>query len=457
MAMNSTQDRGQWSGGLGFILAAAGSAVGLGNIWRFPYMTGENGGAAFVIVYILCVVLIALPLLFNEVALGRLTGKNPIGAIQSIKPGSVFLFAPILSIILCFVVLSYYSVIAGWTIGYIFTSLANVSINFNEFISTPMYIIPLVAVFIAMTVYIVQGGVSGGIEKWSKILMPLLLVLILVVAIRSLTLPGAMKGVEYYLVPDFSKINGKVLLAALGQAFFSMSVGWGLMITYGSYLPKGQNIISAGIWIALADSVVALLGGLMVFPAVFAFGKSPKGGPTLVFDILPEIFRDMPAGNLVGAGFFLLLCVAALTSSVSMLEVPVSYFVDEKKWNRKKAAWIVGGLAFLLGIPSALSQGGSSAAVPFLANMKLLGATSFLDILDYIFGTVSVVVISLLLSVFSSWAVKSVKVVDELEQGAPFFKKKMLFGLSPANVFVFFIKYICPVVIAIMIVKQVQE
>ena len=373
----SSENRGQWGSKLGFILAAAGSAVGLGNIWRFPYVTGENGGAAFVVIYLLCVLFIGLPLMWAELAFGRLTGKNPVDAFKDTgEAKDVWLYkygAPAvgwLCLAACFCVLSYYGVIAGWTIGYIYNTVAQAGMEFKSFSANPNWVIPLFAVFIAGTIYIVQAGIEKGIEKWSKILMPLLLSLVFVVIIRSLTLDGASEGIKWYLTPDFSVIDGKVVLAALGQAFFSLSVGWGLMITYGSYMPKSQNIVSDGFWVALMDTGVALLGGLMVIPAVFALGFPVDAGPTLTFETLPAVFDKMPFGIVVGGLFFLLLTVAALTSSISMLEVPVSYFVDSKRASRKKAALLVGIVAFAVGLPSALSFGGSNAFSKIVATDK---------------------------------------------------------------------------------------
>ena len=451
--VESTEARGQWGSKLGFIMAAAGSAVGLGNIWRFPYLTGENGGGAFVLVYLLCVLLIGIPLLYNEVAIGRLTGKNPVGAMNKEKPKSFWVISGILTIFLCFFVLSYYSVIAGWTIGYIFSSLSGKAMDFGEFAANGSYTIGLMSVFLLMTIGIILGGVKGGIEKASKIMMPILLLLIILLIIRTLTLDGAMAGVKYYLIPDLSKINGKVVLQALGQAFFSMSVGWGLMVTYGSYVPKNQNLVSSGVWIAFIDTLVALLGGLLIFPAVFAFGKDPAGGVALVFQVLPEVFEQMPMGSIVGALFFLLLMVAALTSSISMLEVPVSYLIDEKRWSRKKAAWIIGGFAFLVGIPSALSNGGSEL---FSAG-GMFGERSFFDVMDLVWGTWGVVIVCLMFSLFSGWAISTTRLADELALGAEGFKKPLIGNTSFADIWMFFIKYICPVVIAIMIVFQVTE
>jgi len=368
-ATPSSENRGQWGSKIGFILAAAGSAVGLGNIWRFPYVTGENGGAAFVVIYLACVLFIGLPLMWAELAFGRLTGKNPVDAFRDTgEAKNVWLYrfaGPAvgwLCLAACFCVLSYYGVIAGWTIGYIYNTVGQAGMEFKSFSANPNWVIPLFAIFIVGTIYIVQAGIEKGIEKWSKILMPLLLALVFVVIVRSLTLPGASEGIKWYLSPDFSVIDGKVVLAALGQAFFSLSVGWGLMITYGSYMPKSQNIVSNGFWVALMDTGVALLGGLMVIPAVFALGFPVDAGPTLTFETLPAVFEKMPSfGIVVGGLFFLLLTVAALTSSISMLEVPVSYFVDGKRASRKKAAILVGIVAFAVGLPSALSFGGSDA------------------------------------------------------------------------------------------------
>jgi neurotransmitter:Na+ symporter, NSS family len=443
--------RGQWGSSFGFIMAAAGSAVGLGNIWRFPYITGENGGGAFVFVYLLCVLLIGLPLLLNEIALGRKSGKNPIGAIRSTGGNKFWQFSGVLCILVCFFVLSYYSVIAGWTIGYIFTELINIPIDFAEFQNTPMYVIPLCFLFLVMTIGIVLGGVAGGIEKAAKYLMPVLFLIVIFIAVRAMTLPGASEGISYYLSPDFSKINGKVVLSALGQAFFSLSVGWGLMITYGSYLPKSGNILTSSSWIAGMDTGVALLGGLMVFPALFALlpGKDPAAGPALVFDVLPKVFDAMPGGNLVGALFFLLLLVAALTSSISMLEVPVAYMIDERKWSRKKAAWTVGIAAMVLSIPSALSGIQGNIFNEISLNFFGIQLSGFFSLMDFFFGTFGVVIICLMLSLYTGWVDKIKSYADEIAIGSPGFKA----GLSAA--WMFFIRWICPIVIFLVVLDLV--
>lgn len=457
MSIPESDNRGQWGSKFGFIMAAAGSAVGLGNIWRFPYVVGQNGGGAFVFVYVLCVVLIGLPLIYNEVGLGRLTGKNTIGAFKSTGANKFWVvMGAVLALCVSFFVLSYYSVIAGWTIGYIVSEFTDFIHDFETFRSAPIYVIPFFALFMITTIVIVLGGVSGGIEKASKILMPVLFVLLFLVMLRSLTLPGAMAGVTYYLTPDFSKITGNVILSALGQAFFSLSVGWGILITYGSYLPKNQNIVSSGIWIGLMDTGVALLAGLMIFPAVFAFGKDPAQGTALVFQVLPDIFNAMPTGGrIVGASFFLLLCVAALTSSISMIEVPGSYLIDEKKWSRKKAAWVVGILAFIVGIPSALSGGASEMLTNMSINLFGETKTSFLDIMDSLWGGLFIVIVALMTCLYTGWIMDVKKLSAEITLGAPIFGKKIIGNTTPADLWVFFIRYICPIVIGLVLLSTI--
>ncbi|MCX7638411.1 MAG: sodium-dependent transporter [Cyclobacteriaceae bacterium] len=448
--------RGQWGSRFGFIMAAAGSAVGLGNIWRFPYVTGQNGGGAFLFVYILCVLLIGLPLIYNEIALGRLTGKNPIGAFRDSGGNRFWVFmGAVLALCVSFFVLSYYSVIAGWTIGYIISEFTDFIKDFETFRSNAVYVIPLFALFMLATIYIVLGGIAGGIERASKILMPLLFLLLFAVMLRSLTLPGAMEGVKYYLTPDFSKITSKVILSALGQAFFSLSVGWGILITYGSYLSKEENIITSGLWVGVMDTLVALLAGFMIFPAVFAFGKDPAQGTALVFQVLPDVFNSIPSGgNIVGALFFLLLCIAALTSSISMIEVPASYLIDEKKWRRRYAAWTIGILAFIIGIPSALSGGASelfsNLQMPFFGGSV---KTGFLDIMDAIFGELLIVVVAFMTSLYTGWVLDTRKLANEIGQSAPLFNKVLVAGITPAKLWIFFIRFVCPVVIGLVLLS----
>ncbi len=443
----SSEQRGQWSSKIGFIFAASGSAIGLGNIWRFPYVAGENGGAAFVLVYLLCVVLICLPYMFGELAIGRFTQKNPVGAIRAIRPGSLWIVVGILGVLTGLFILSFYAVIAGWSFGYIFKTLFQNSTPFSQFIASPAYELGLTALFLIFTILVVYGGVQDGIERWSKFLMPLLFFILVVLIIRSVTLPGSSAGLEFLLKPDFSKITGKSVLAALGQAFFSLSLGMGLMITYGSYLSKKDNMVTSGVWVAVFDTLIALLAGFMIFPALFALGKQPDAGPKLIFIVLPEMFREMPLGNIVGAAFFLLLSIAALTSTISLLEVPVAYWVDEKRQHRKKTVWLMGGISFLLALPSALSQG----AVPTLGNV---GGMDFLSLMSFLWGDVSLALGALLLSIFIGWVWGISNAANELTEGSPFFQSRP-FGLpyTNAQIWGFFIRYICPVFIFIVLLN----
>lgn len=446
--------RGQFGSKFGFIMAAAGSAVGLGNIWRFPYLTGENGGGAFVFVYLCCVLTIGIPLLFNEVALGRMTKKNPIGAFKDTGANAFWMIGPILALCVSFFVLSYYSVIAGWTIGYIYTSLTGMELSFASFQANAQVIIPLLIFFVGLNLLIVTKDIAKGIEKASKILMPVLFVLIFVVILRSVTLEGAGAGIKYYLVPDFSKINAGTFLKALSQCFFSMSIGWGIMITYGSYLSKNESIVQSSLWIGLLDTGVAIMGGLMVFPAVFAFGLEPNQGPTLVFQILPHIFNEMPGGHIFGAFFFLLLMIAALTSTISMIEVPGSWLVDEKKWSRKKAAWVVAIAALVVGIPSALSKGANETLSTMTLHIFSLEITSFMDIMDFLWGTLFIMIVALFVCLYIGWIIKPARIIAEINEGSPYFTTTKIAGVTPAQIWSFFIRFVCPLVIVIVILNQ---
>lgn len=437
-------ERGQWGSNLGFVLAAAGSAIGLGNIWRFPYVAGENGGAAFVIIYLACIALICLPYLFAELIVGRHSNRNPVGAIKAIAPNTPWWVVGGMGVLTGVFILSYYGVIAGWVFGYVFKGFVGHDMAFGTFIATPHLVIPLFALFMLFTVFVVLGGVEKGIERASKILMPVLLVLMLVVIVRGLTLPGAGAGLEFYLKPDFSKVNGGVVLAALGQAFFSLSLGMGAMITYGSYLPKTSNLRTAGGSVAIFDTGIALMAGFMIFPAVFATGADPAGGPALVFVTLPQVFDAMPGGQVIGLIFFLLLSVAALTSTVSLLEVVVSYVVDEQKWSRRKSVWTVAIITFLIGIPSALSQG----AVPALGGegFSVLGQSDFLSVMDFIWGNISLALGALLLCVFVGWVWGKQGAAGELRQGSAI-------GDGSIDFWWVFIRFICPIVIFIVLLN----
>jgi NSS family neurotransmitter:Na+ symporter len=445
--MDSQQptQRGKWGSKVAFIFAATGSAIGLGNIWGFPMMVGKNGGAVFVFVYILAVALIGFTVMLAELVIGRHTQKNPVGAFALIKPGTPWKVIGYLGIVTGTCILSYYSVIAGWTAGYFIKMVSGVFKGqvtsqltdkiFTDFTADPVQTIFFLFVVIALTTFVISRGVKGGIERWTKILMPLLFLLIIFLAVKALTLPGAGKGISFYLNPDFSKLNGKVILFALGQAFFSLSLGMGTMITYGSYISKSDNLVSSAAWVSFSDTMIAILAGIIIFPTLFAIpGISPSEGEGLVFKVFPLIFSQITGGYLFGMLFFILLFVAALTSTISLLEVPVAYFVDEKKWNRKKAAIIMGLAAFLLGIPSALSSGG-------LEFFKKIG---FMTKMHIIFGVISLAVGALLICLFLGWAWGTRSAVKEVLSG----KSKFMIQ----KFWVFSVKFLSPIVIIIILI-----
>jgi NSS family neurotransmitter:Na+ symporter len=434
--------REHWGSSIGFVLAAAGSAVGLGNIWRFPYYTGENGGAAFVLVYILCVLLLGFPLMFAELCLGRHTQKNAVGAFASVKPNSPWFLAGSLGVLAGFLILSYYSVVAGWTIGYFvesvfgvfrsFKGATEVSGYFKAFSANPLKAIGYHALFMVLCMVIVIRGVKSGIERWSKVLMPTLFGILVLSIVRALTLPGSFAGLKFLLYPDFSRFSLDTVFLAMGQAFYSLSLGMGCMITYGSYLQRKTNIPANGLWIAGLDLMVALLAGFAIFPAVFAFGLKPTEGAGLVFQTLPNIFCVMPAGVICGPLFFLLLVIAALTSGISLLEVVTAYFIDEKGWSRRKTVLISGSVIFLLGIPSALSFGKMAKPIVF-------GRTPF-DFVDKLTANYILPFGSILIAIFVGYVWGRDKATREVMKGTPGFK------LAP--LWLFLLRYFCPVVVA---------
>ncbi|HOF83492.1 MAG TPA: sodium-dependent transporter [Candidatus Aminicenantes bacterium] len=442
--------RGKWSSHVGFILAAAGSAVGLGNIWRFPYLAGKNGGALFVLIYIACVIVLGLPVMLAELSLGRATGKNAVGAFRAIRPGTKWHWIGYLNVVTAVMVLSFYSVIAGWTLGYFVKTLGgtfkstgkdDVVAVFSRFIASPGLQLLLLAIFIFLTVSIVSKGVSAGLEKFSKVMMPALFAILILLMVYSLTLPGAERGLAFYLKPDFSEINGRVFLEAMGQAFFSLSLGMGAMLTYGSYLSKKEKLVASAAWVAVIDTSVALLAGFIIFPALFSQNMAPDQGPGLVFAILPVIFGKIPGGTLFGAFFFVMLALAALTSTISLLEIPVSFLIDEKKLTRRRAAWLTGGAALLFGIPSSLSGG----SVKFFSRLPAFHI-DFLSLWDKVWGNISVSVGSLLIALFVVHVWKTDKALAEISaEGA---------GFRLARIWILAIKYVCPLLILVVLVSQ---
>ncbi len=429
-------------------MAAAGSAIGLGNIWRFPYVAGENGGAAFVFIYIIFVILIGLPVMIAELSIGRNTEKNPVGAFKKLFPRSLWKIIGGLGVFTGIGILSFYAVIAGYMVGYFvkiilgdlnnITSFEQADQIFKSFSANPYISIGLFFLFIFLTVIVVMGGVSTGIERWSKILMPILFFLLIALAIRSVTLKGAMEGLVFYLQPDFSKITLTTFARALGQALFSLSLGMGTMITYGSYISKKDNIVTSASSVCLFDTLIAILAGLVIFPALFAMGMDPAGGPGLVFVVLPSIFAKMSGGIIFGAGIFLLLSVAALTSTISLLEVPVAYFVDEHGWSRKKAVTLMGIITFFIGIPSALALGSNYFFTTFIKENF-----GFLDFMNALFGNYSLSIGAFFIAVFAGYKWGTHAVSKEVQaEGSLFYYRRM---------WAFLIRLICPIAIFIIL------
>jgi NSS family neurotransmitter:Na+ symporter len=409
-------ERDQWGSRVGFILAAAGSAVGLGNIWRFPYLVGKNGGAAFVLIYLLITVFIGFPVMLAEFAIGRAAQKTPVAAFSAIGANPFWSLIGWLGTIAGgFLTLSFYNVVGGWTIKYMiasFNGLVDIAAGgqseafFGAFIGNPYQVVFFQILFMGLTMLVVLGGIGKGIERACKVIMPALFVILIILIFRSLTLPGAEVGVEFYLKPDLSKLTNEALLDALGQSFFSLSLGLGIMITYGSYLGKSQHLPSAGLWTVSLDTMVALLAGIVIFPAVFAMGLEPGQGAGLSFVTLPVVFSKMPAGMFFSFLFFLLLFFAAITSSMSLLEVAVSFGMEKFKWPRPKAAWVLSAVIILLGVPSALSLSGAP---------KIAGK-DFFDAVEYLCNNVFLPVGSFLASVFVGWCWLP-KAKDELTNG----------------------------------------
>jgi NSS family neurotransmitter:Na+ symporter len=383
-------------------MAAAGSAIGLGNIWRFPYITGKFGGAAFVLIYLAVVLIIGMSVMLAEFVIGRNAQSDAVGSFRKLG-GGAWPLVGWMGFFCGFVILSYYAVIAGWTVAYMFKSLGGLMSEaaagkagdvFGAFVSDPVQSIAYHVVVMAITTGIIYKGISGGIEKCCKILMPALFVLLLVLIVRSVTLPGSGAGLEFYLKPDLSKITNQAILAAVGQGFFSLSLGMGCMITYGSYLSKKEYLPSIARTVVLLDTTIAILAGFVIFPAVFAFGIEPGAGPGLTFVTLPAVFAKMPMGAIFSFAFFLLLFIAALTSAISLLEVVVTYCIDQLRWNRAKAAIIMGTAIALLGIPSALSVGG---------HIPQVAGKDFLDAADFITNNVIMPLGGIFISVFVGW------------------------------------------------------
>ncbi|MBZ2175008.1 sodium-dependent transporter [Schnuerera sp. xch1] len=442
------KSRDQFVSRIGFIFAAAGSAVGLGNIWRFPYLAGLNGGGAFVLFYLICVIVIGFGLMLAEFVIGRHTQLSSVDAFK--KLDKRFTFVGVMGVLAAFIIMGYYPVVGGWSVAYIFkivlgefsTEPAVMGEIFGALSGGIMSPIFWTAIYLIMNIVIVAKGISAGIEKASKIMMPTLFALLVILVIRSVTLPGAMEGLRYLFVPDFSKMTGEVMLAALGQAFFSLSLGMGCMITYSSYLSKKENLVQSAIIVPAMDTSVALLAGMMIIPATVALGFDLGQGPGLVFVTVPAIFATMGpvVGRIFGILFFVLLTLAALTSSLSLLEVVVSYLIDNRKWERKRAVMITSIILFLMCIAASLSMG-------IWSGFQIIGKNIF-DFLDWFANSLLLPIGGLFITLYVGWFWGKDKVKTEVTNN-----ESVKFAIF--NVWMFLCKFVIPIIIALVLLSGI--
>ncbi len=443
-----SKERSSFTGKLGFVLAAGGSAVGLGNIWRFPYLAAKYGGGIFLLVYLVLAVTLGFSLMCAEVAIGRKTGQSAIHAFGALN--KKYSFIGWLAALVPIIILPYYSVIGGWVIKYFFVFVSGGAAGaaadgyFDTFISGTFEPLGWFFLFLALTALIVLFGVEKGIEKVSKFMMPLLVVLTLFVAVYSMFMPGALDGVAYYLKPDFSKFSVTTVLAAMGQLFYSMSIAMGIMITYGSYMKKDIRLESSVRNIEVFDTAIAFLAGLMVIPAVFSFSGGDESalgkGPGLMFVTLPKVFESMFGGTAIGTLFFLLVFFAALTSSISLMETVVSVLRDKTNCSRQKACLIVFVGSLLLGLPSSLGFG-------VLSDITVAGLT-FLDMFDFFSNSVLMPIVALLTCLFVGYVIKPKALIEEMEVGGKFTSRRL---------FTVIIKYIAPICIVLILISSVLD
>ena len=432
---------------LGIIAAAAGSAVGLGNIYRFPCELGNNGGGAFLLVYLLIVLCLGVPVMLSEFIIGRRAQKNPIGAFKVLRPRSGWPVIGYMGVLCAFIIMAFYSTVAGWTLEYIVKSVGNqfqgkelgvIEQEFADFHEMGWKNVMWQAVFIFLTGFVVFKGVADGIEKYAKILMPVLVVILVVLGIRAVTLPGAKEGLAFLFKPDFSKITGSVLISALGQAFFSLSMGMGVLITYGSYIKKDDNLTTTAISVTLSDTLIAVLAGVVIFPAAFSFGVQPTAGMGLVFNTLPMIFNQMAGGYFFCIIFFVLLAVAALTSTISLLEVIVAYFVEELHISRRWATVIASLGCMALGVFASLSLKSGTGFT--------IAGMSFFDSLDFISAKVLLPLGALFIVIFVGWVMGKKTFNEEITNDG---KLK----LSVKGVIYLIIRYLAPLAIVAIFIK----
>ena len=440
-----------WASRLGFVLAAAGSAVGLGNIWKFPYIAGENGGGAFVLVYLVCIAIVGIPIMMAELMIGRHTRRDAVGAFMLLEPKRRWWRSPgWISIAAAFIISSYYSVVAGWTLDYVFRAIVG-SFSGESAATIEGMFSSLLAdggrqsfwhlIFMLLCMGVVVGGVQKGIERWSKILMPLLLVLLTLLLVNGMLSSGARQGFEFMFRPDFAELTPGSVLEALGHAFFTLSLGMAAMITYGSYLNRNENLFGASIRVALLDTLIALMAGLAIFPIVFSVGLEAGAGPGLIFQTIPVVFSQIPGGHVLSIMFFLLLVFAALTSNISLLESQIAYFIDERCWSRKKATLTIGAMAFGVGIPTALSYN-------VMADITFIGERNFFDSADLIASNYLLPIAGLLIALYVGWFWRGDKEKGELMAGGAAWVYPVWHWL---------IRYVSPLAVAVVLYFKIEE
>lgn len=446
------ENRGSFGTKLGVILATAGSAVGLGNVWRFPYMTGQNGGAAFILIYLVCIVLLGIPGMLGEFIIGRHSAANAARSYKNLSGKKAWGAVGLMGVVTSMIILGFYSVVAGWCLQYLYASLMGgihgdvsyVKDYFVEFSSDPIKPVLWGLGFILLTHAVVVKGVRNGIERASKLLMPLLFLLLIILVISSCSLPGAMKGVEFLLKPDFSKVDENVLLEALGQAFFSLSMGTACLCTYASYFSRQTNLFKSATQIALIDTIIAIMAGLMIFPAAFSVGVNPDSGPSLIFITLPNVFQQafgtLPfVGYCISVLFYALLVLAALTSTISMHEIGTAFFYEEMKTSRAKGAWIETSVCCVISVLCALSCG----AVPAI---QVLGM-DFLDFCDHLTSQYMMPLGAFATCILLGWLVPKKILKDEFTNWGTL--KGTFFG-----VYYFMVRFVCPLCILIIFLHQ---
>lgn len=431
----------------GAIAALAGSAVGLGNIWKFPYIAGTNGGGAFLIVYIFFTLAIGFPVMLAEFSLGRRSQQNALGTFKILAPGTRWILFGFLSIIAATLILSFYGTVSGWTLEYVWLSMnnsfkgqtaENINHLFTNFISHPYKALLWQTGFMFLTGAIIMGGVQKGIERYSKIMMPLLFIIVIALSINSTTLSGSSEGLKFLFFSKFSELTSKSILSALGQAFFSLSVGMGILLTYASYIPKSDNLTSISLKVIITDTLVAILAGIAILPAVFSFHIDPQAGPGLVFLTLPKVFQGLPAGQLWATLFFILLTFAALTSSISLLEVPVAYLVEEKKLKRPVATMITTLFITSIGSFNTLSFGP-------LRDTKIFGMSIF-NTCDYLCSNILLPIGGILICIFAGWYLDKAILYSELSNNG---RLKIHFF----KLYTFILKYIAPICIFLILLN----